>query len=171
MDAAGKLINGISGKHGAASGVPPGLGFDGAAAPVEPRPAPPEASGLTKTIAPVGYRLKQGADGAAVIERTALLPQQGTVDLSQAPAQGTYGSMPLDAIQGPGRWNVDMGLSRTIPVGGRQLQLRWEVFNVFNTVNLDNPVATLNSPDFGRITALAAGTAPRIMQLAMKYQF
>jgi hypothetical protein len=50
-------------------------------------------------------------------------------------------------------------------------QVRWEVFNVFNTVNPDNPVATLNSPDFGRITALATGTAPRIMQLALKYQF
>jgi hypothetical protein len=51
------------------------------------------------------------------------------------------------------------------------VQLRWEVFNVFNTVNLDNPVSTLNSPDFGRVTALAPGTAPRIMQLAVKYQF
>jgi integrating conjugative element protein (TIGR03752 family) len=88
MDAAGKLINGISGKHGAASGVPPGLGFDGAAAPAGPRGAPPEASGLTKTIAPVGYRLKQGSDGAAVLERTALLPQQGTVDVNQPPASG-----------------------------------------------------------------------------------
>jgi hypothetical protein len=89
----------------------------------------------------------------------------------QAPAAGTYGGMPLDAIQGPGRWNVDMGVSRTIPISGHQVQLRWEVFNVFNTVNLDNPVSTLNSPDFGRVTALAPGTAPRIMQLAVKYQF
>ena len=46
----------------------------------------------------------------------------------QAPAPGTYGTMPLDAILGPGRWNVDMGLSRSfrrqpadaIPVGGLQ---------------------------------------------------
>ena len=51
------------------------------------------------------------------------------------------------------------------------MQLRWEVFNVLNTVNPENPVATLNSPDFGRITALAGGTAPRIMQFAVKYLF
>jgi len=89
----------------------------------------------------------------------------------QAPAPGTYGTMPIDAIQGPGRWNVDMGVSRAIAIGTRQVQVRWEVFNLFNTVNPDNPVATLNSPDFGRITALAGGTAPRIMQLAVKYQF
>jgi hypothetical protein len=66
---------------------------------------------------------------------------------------------------------VDMGLSRSFGLGGSQVQLRWEVFNVLNTVNLENPVATLSSPDFGRITALAAGTAPRIMQLAVKYIF
>ena len=90
----------------------------------------------------------------------------------QAPAAGTYGTMPIDAIKGPGRWNIDMGLSRSIRAGGdRQVQLRWEVFNVLNTVNPDNPVATLSSPDFGRIIALAGGTAPRIMQLAVKYQF
>ena len=45
------------------------------------------------------------------------------------------------------------------------------IFNVLNTVNPDNPVATLSSPDFGRIVALAPGRAPRIMQLAVKYIF
>ena len=89
----------------------------------------------------------------------------------QAPAAGTYGTMAIDAIEGPGRWNVDMGLSRSFGLGGSQVQLRWEVFNVLNTVNPDNPVATLSSPDFGRIIALAPGTAPRIMQLAVKYIF
>ena len=44
-------------------------------------------------------------------------------------------------------------------------------FKVETTVNPDNPVATLNSPDFGRITGLAGGTAPRVMQLAIKYVF
>jgi hypothetical protein len=29
----------------------------------------------------------------------------------------------------------------------------------------------LNSSDFGKVTSLATGTAPRIMQLAMKYLF
>jgi hypothetical protein len=90
----------------------------------------------------------------------------------QAPAAGAYGTMPIDAIQGPGRWNIDMGVSRSFRTGAdRQVQLRWEVFNVLNTVNLENPVATLSSPDFGKITGLAGGTAPRIMQLAVKYQF
>ncbi len=89
----------------------------------------------------------------------------------QSPAAGTYATMPIDAIEGPGRWNIDMGLSRSIAFGPRQIQLRWEVFNVLNTVNPANPVSSLSSSDFGKVTSLAGGTAPRIMQLAVKYQF
>jgi len=89
----------------------------------------------------------------------------------QSPALGTYGTMPLDAILGPGRWNVDTGLSRSFRFGSQQMQFRWEVFNVFNTMTPANPVSTFNSADFGKVTALQAGSAPRIMQLAMKYLF
>jgi hypothetical protein len=89
----------------------------------------------------------------------------------QAPAPGVYGTMPIDAIQGAGMWNLDVGLTPSLRVGAQQVQLRMETFNLFNHVNLDNPVSTLNSPDFGKITALAAGTAPRIIQLAVKFVF
>jgi hypothetical protein len=89
----------------------------------------------------------------------------------QLPAVGTYGTMPLDAIRGPGRINVDTGVSRTFRLGTQQLQFRWEVFNVFNRMTPNNPVSVMNNSDFGRVTSLAAGTAPRIMQFAMKYMF
>ena len=64
-----------------------------------------------------------------------------------------------------------MGLSRSFRLGSQQMQFRWDTFNVFNTMTPNNPVSALNSSDFGRVTALAAGTAPRIMQLAVKYLF
>jgi carboxypeptidase family protein/TonB-dependent receptor-like protein len=89
----------------------------------------------------------------------------------EAPATGTYGAMPLDAFLGPGRWNVDMSLSKSFRFGLRQFQFRWEIFNVFNTMTPNNPVTTLNSSDFGKVTSLAAGTAPRIMQLGFKFNF
>ena len=91
----------------------------------------------------------------------------------QRPADGTYGTMSLDAIQGVARWNIDMGLSRSMRFAdsGRQIQLRLEAFNVLNTVTPGNPQTTMSSSDFGRVTSLAAGTAPRIMQLAVKYEF
>jgi hypothetical protein len=88
------------------------------------------------------------------------------------PADGAYGTMPLDAILGVPRWNVDMGLSRSLSVAAdRQLQLRLEVFNLFNTVTPANPQTTMSSSDFGKVTGLAPGTSPRIVQLAVKYQF
>jgi hypothetical protein len=87
----------------------------------------------------------------------------------QAPAPGTYGTMPIDAFLGPGRSNVDMSLTRSFPLAGQQLQLRLEAFNVFNHVNPSNPVTTLNSSNFGQITSIAS--LPRIVQLAVKYVF
>jgi len=80
--------------------------------------------------------------------------------------------MPLDAIQAVARWNVDLGVSRGIGLAGsRQVQLRLEMFNLFNTVTPGNPQTTMSSTDFGKVTSLAAGTAPRVMQLGIKYQF
>jgi hypothetical protein len=66
-----------------------------------------------------------------------------------------------------------MGLSRSLGFAGnaRQIQLRAEVFNVLNTVTPGDPQTTMSSADFGRVTSLAGGTAPRIIQLAIKYQF
>jgi hypothetical protein len=91
-------------------------------------------------------------------------------DAFAAPAQGTYGTMPIDAFLGPGRWNVDLAITRALRMGGeKQVQLRFEAFNLFNHTNLSNPVTTLNSPNFGQITS--ASTEPRILQLAIKYQF
>jgi hypothetical protein len=87
----------------------------------------------------------------------------------QAPAAGSYGTMPIDAILGPGRWLVDMGLSRSFRFDSRQLQFRLEAFNVLNHVNPSNPVTALNNPNFGRVTSTA--TEPRVMQLAVKYLF
>ena len=53
---------------------------------------------------------------------------------------------------GTGRWTVDMGLSRSFQLGSQQMQFRWEIFNVFNTMTPNNPVSALNSSDFGRVT-------------------
>jgi hypothetical protein len=93
-------------------------------------------------------------------------------DAFQSAAQGAFGTMPLDAIQAVSRWNVDMSLSRFFKLGGdRQIQLRAEAFNLFNTVTPGNPQIILGSSDFGRVTSLAGGTAPRVIQLGAKYQF
>jgi hypothetical protein len=85
------------------------------------------------------------------------------------PALGTFGNLPRNAVEGPGRWSVDASLVRTFRLGPmHRVELRLESFNLLNTTQRGNPVTNLNSPTFGRI--LSAGD-PRIMQVAAKYAF
>jgi hypothetical protein len=69
------------------------------------------------------------------------------------PAVGTDGSGGRNIVEGPGLKNVDFGLFRDVPLGGRaMLQLRLEATNMFNFVNLNNPDLGLNNAAlFGRI--------------------
>ena len=87
----------------------------------------------------------------------------------QAPAAGTFGNLENNSLIGPRRFNIDMGLVRSFPIGGeRKLQFRAEAFNVLNRVQRDDPVSAMNNPNFGRILSAAD---PRIVQLALKYAF
>ena len=85
------------------------------------------------------------------------------------PAAGTYSTLKPNAFYGPSRFQNDLGISRTFKVGAsRSFQFRWEIFNVINKANFNNPTTGLNSSNFGRI--LSAGD-PRIMQFGFKFDF
>ena len=97
------------------------------------------------------------------------------------------GNLPRNVFRGPGFWNMDFGLSRSIafPRLGEQgrIQLRAEVFNLFNHTNLNNPDRSLESPTFGEatfgrqgfgsteISAAPLNEQPRRVQLALKVIF
>jgi hypothetical protein len=94
------------------------------------------------------------------------------------PALGTLGNFERNSVRAPSFWSVDMALSRVIGFGGgRNLEVRVETFNLFNTfnwgpptlMNADRTHTNFNSGAFGRITAMN-GT-PRIMQFGVKYGF
>ncbi|MBI2828622.1 MAG: TonB-dependent receptor [Acidobacteria bacterium] len=86
------------------------------------------------------------------------------------PEPGTLGDHRNRSIEGPGYWSVDLALSRLIDLVERQnLELRVEVFNLFNNFNWGDPVTNFDSSSFGRITSMR-GT-PRIMQFGVKYGF
>ena len=87
-------------------------------------------------------------------------------------ALGTFGNSGRNTMRGPGTKNVDLGLHKTFATGGStRVQVRIEAFNAFNWVNLGTPNTTQNSPNFGRITALAPGMSPRVMQAALRVSF
>jgi hypothetical protein len=73
---------------------------------------------------------------------------------------------------GPGQGNLDLSLSRNIPLrwsGEGRLQLRAEFFNVFNHPQFADPDASVNSATFGVISSTSVN--PRVGQLALKFSF
>jgi hypothetical protein len=86
------------------------------------------------------------------------------------PAAGTLGNHRNFSIEGPGFWTVDLALSRLLTVAvNHTLELRLEVFNLFNNFNWGNPTTNLDAGTFGRITS--QNGEPRIMQFGVKYGF
>ena len=81
------------------------------------------------------------------------------------PDPGAYGTMALDAIQGPHRWNVDVALSRSFSMGARQVQVRLEAFNLLNHTNFRSPNGNRSAGAFGTITSTFD---PRQLQLGFK---
>jgi len=59
------------------------------------------------------------------------------------PAPGTFGNLERNSIHGPSFRQVDFVTSKRINMGGPNLELRAEVFNIFNTNNFLNPAGTL----------------------------
>jgi len=67
-------------------------------------------------------------------------------------------------------YNVDLGIKRVFPIYHEwALQFEADILNATNHVVWSSPNAVVNSgAAFGTITALAAGTAPRDVQLSAR---
>jgi hypothetical protein len=84
-------------------------------------------------------------------------------------AQKRFGNLGFDALTGPRAFTFDSGLHKTFSITERQqLTFRLEAFNTLNHPVFSNPVATLNNPNFGKITGVGS---PRLYQVALKYVF
>ena len=89
----------------------------------------------------------------------------------QAASSGTFGNELRNRLTGPGFQNMDFTLQRHIRLSSATaITLRWDVFNVFNTVNFGLPNRDVSSPaTLGTITSLASD--PRTMQIAARFTF
>jgi hypothetical protein len=80
------------------------------------------------------------------------------------------GNTPRNFLRGPTQKRVDLSIAKTIPLGDRvQAELRWEIFNLFNTVNFGMPENNFDSSDFGTITNTVGG--PRVSQFGLRLVF
>lgn len=90
---------------------------------------------------------------------------------------GDIGNTPRNSLRMPSIFNNDVALFKNIPLGEtRSLQLRWEVYNVFNHTNFRDIDAGLTFDAAGRQTntrfgAPIAARTPRVMQAAIKFSF
>jgi outer membrane receptor protein involved in Fe transport len=87
------------------------------------------------------------------------------------PNPARVGTCGRNTLRGPGLTNFDFALARTFNYfgEGRGLEVRWEMFNMFNHPQFGLPERNVDSGAFGRITTLAGDA--RVMQFAMKFHF
>ena len=73
------------------------------------------------------------------------------------PAAGTYGNLGRNQVVGPGFGDVDLSLLKNIPIYKERVraQFRVEMFNVFNRINLAQP---LNNLGYGRAFGWSTST-------------
>lgn len=87
------------------------------------------------------------------------------------PNAGDFGNAGRNTFRGPRYFDSDVSLVKRFRIyENHAVTFRAEAYNVFNNVNFGNPSVSLTSPQtFGKLTGLV-GT-PRIMQLALRYDF
>jgi hypothetical protein len=82
---------------------------------------------------------------------------------------GQFGTSSRRFFHGPGLNNWNLALLKTTRITeSKELQLRFEGFNVFNHAQFTNPTGEINSSTFGVVTS---ARDPRIMQVGAKFLF
>ena len=88
--------------------------------------------------------------------------------------RGQQGNLGRNTFEGPGLANVNLNVNKSARVPwffgseGATVELRGEIFNMFNGVNLTQPSSDLASGLFGRSTDQSL---PRAVQLGIRIQF
>ena len=103
---------------------------------------------------------------------TSCFPKTGAPLVSADGGTG-FGNTGMGTIRGPGQANSDMSLIKLFPLRweNTNFEFRVEAFNIFNQVNFANPDNYFSDGPaaFGKITAINGN--PRILQLALKFNF
>jgi hypothetical protein len=88
----------------------------------------------------------------------------------QAVTSGFFGNQKRNRLRGPNWQSFDMSLSRGFRFTDRiSTTLRWDVFNIFNTVNLGIPNKNISATNVATITSLAGDA--RVMQFSLRLAF
>ena len=120
----------------------------------------------------LGFQRLDFAPGASPdsVAQQAPNAEEGWFDTSQLRAATAAGNTPRNFLRGPRQKRVDLSIAKRIALGGRvQAELRWEIFNLLNTVNFGLPENNFDSVDFGTVTSTVGG--PRVSQFGLRLNF
>jgi hypothetical protein len=153
-------------------------GLSGGGAPLA---RPNFAQGATRETAmsnaPAGYYFNPAAFARPFVAANQPIPSAGGSFVADASCNNTtvvctdIGSVGRNILRGPRQTNVDFSVFKRFYFGERvNFEFRTEFFNLFNHVNLANPLSDLNAgAAFGR--TISVTTNPRIIQFAFKVNY
>jgi hypothetical protein len=99
---------------------------------------------------------------------TALADANGNVVLRNA-GPGQLGTLGLRTIEGPGNWNLDANIQKSIRIQeSKRLSFRVDALNVFNHPTPGNPSLNINSGTFGQINSK---TGSRTLAAQIRLEF
>jgi hypothetical protein len=92
------------------------------------------------------------------------------------PPAGAYGTVARNSLRGPDLKMIDLSIFKNTPIGKQHVQVRIEVFNLFNRANFATPnSAALFNPDGTRIPSATqvthTATTSRQVQFGLKFVF
>lgn len=130
-------------------------------------PGNTQVADLIKPSVTVGKTYRSGTNDVANLpayfDTTAFAPVTG---------QPRFGTSARNMLRGPGLFNLDASVVREFGIGeSLKLQLRAESFNLTNTPAFANPNSNIAGANFGKITALAANTGGRTVNLSARVNF
>jgi Carboxypeptidase regulatory-like domain len=117
-----------------------------------------------------GYDLPNAAPAGAVRtgNRSDFLKGFAPASAFPTPALGQEGNVGRNTLTGPGLANVNTEFSKAVKWERFSVEFRADVFNLFNRVNLVNPVSDLSSSLFGKSTGQ---NLPRSVQFGLHLDF
>jgi hypothetical protein len=152
-----------------------------------PNWAPGATTGSATSNVPPGYFFNPSAFARPIVLAGQMIPS--SKETATAGANGTdFGNVGRNVLRGPRQTNVDFSVIRRFRIDeSKNIEFRAEFFNLFNQVNLSNPISNLNAVtssggsldpatgriinpgDFGRI--ISASNNPRLIQFALKFNY
>ncbi len=162
-------------------------GLSGGNALARPSWVPGATRSTATSNVPAGYFFNPLAFARPVVLAGQLISSSNGTATAGATGGTDFGNVGRNVLRGPGQNNIDFSIIKRFPIReSKNIEFRAEFLNLFNHVNLANPISNFNAvpsssidPNTGRINAdpgdfgriVSTSNNPRLIQFALKFNF